>query len=819
MFLKRIYIAFILVLTVSTSFSQITKIRGSVKDADSKEPIPYANIIFKGENVGTVSDFDGNFFIETNNATDSVIVSFLGYITQTLPVAKNKYQEIHVELQSTSVAIEEIAVHAGENPAYPFLRKVIKNKKRNSPEKLESYKCNIYNKLEFDISNIDSTMKNRRALRPFSFIFDYVDTSAINGKTYLPVFLSETSSDYYYRKLPRAEKEIIKANKITGVENESVSQFTGDMYTKTNIYDNYIGVFGKSFISPLATFSTLYYKFFLIDSAYIGNRWCYEMSFRPRTRQEPTFTGHFWVHDTTYAVVKFEIRINAHANINFINDMVVEHEYAYVDDSVWMLKREKIFADLNLTDKSFGVFGRKSTTYSNYTFIDDFNKGFFSGSAGNIELQEKALERSKEYWDSLRAESLTEKEKETYEMMDSIRDIPAFRTYLDIIQMFFTGYKEFTWFEFGPYYTMYSFNEIEGHRFRIGGRTSNRVSSKFSINAYTAFGLRDKKFKYGIEGLYIFSKMPRRSFSIGYKHDLEQLGQSDNALMADNILTSLFRRTPNDKLTGIDQIKINYEYEWKPGLSNNITFRHRTLYPSQYVPFPIHYYDEIRNLSQINTFETTFHTHFAHNEKFVFGEFERISLGTKHPIFDVYATYGLKEPIKEAYPYIKIRGTVKHMIHLNPLGRLEYFVESGKTFGTLPYPLLELHKGNETYGYDIEAFNLMNYYEFISDTYASISLTHHFDGFFLNKIPLFRRLKLREVVSGKSVIGTISNDNLQYSDLPFNMTTLHKPYVEAGVGVENILKVFRVDALWRLSHLHKDNIAKYGIRALIQIEF
>lgn len=818
MFLKRIYIL-LLLLCGTSAFAQITKIRGSVKDAETKEPIPYANIIFKGENVGTISDFDGNFFIETNNATDSIIISFLGYKTQTHAVTKNKYQEIHALLESTALAIEEIAVHAGENPAYPFMRKVIKNKKQNSPEKLESYKCKIYNKLEFDISNIDSTMKNKRALKPFTFIFDYIDTSAINGKSYLPIFLSETYSEYYYRKMPKAEKEIIKANKITGIENESVSQFTGDMYTKTNIYDNYINVFGKSFISPLANFSAIYYKYFLIDSSFIDNRWCYQLSFRPRTRQEPTFSGHFWIHDTTFAVVQFEIRINAHANINFINDMVVEHKYAFIDDSVWMLKKETVFADLNISDKSFGVFGRKSTNYSHYKFIDNYDKGFFSGSEGNIQIHDQALDRPKEYWDSLRAESLTLKEQETYQMMDSIKNIPAFRTYLDLIQMFFTGYKVFKWFEFGPYYTMYSFNEIEGNRFRLGGRTSNNVSKKFMITAYTAFGTRDKKIKYGIEGLYVFSKLPRRSISIGYKNDLEQLGQSDNALMADNILTSVFRRTPNDKLTGIDQVKINYEYEWKPGLSNNITFKHKTLYPSQYVPFPINHYGEIHNLSQINTFETTFHTHFAHNEKFVFGEFERVSLGTKFPIFDLYATYGLKDPLGKAYPYTKLRATVEHMLYLNPIGRLEYVIDCGKIFGTLPYPLLELHKGNETYGYDIYAFNLMNYYEFISDTYASLAVTHHFDGFFLNKVPLFRRLKLREVASGKAVIGTISDSNLIYSNLPFGMTTLHKPYVEGGIGIENILKIFRIDALWRMTHLQNDNIAKYGIRAIIQIEF
>lgn len=813
---------FTLICIFFTSFSagaQITKIRGTILDKETQEPIAYANIVFQGQNVGTISDFNGEFFVETSQATDSLIFSFLGYRTLTVPVQKNQFQEINVVLESAAVAIEEISVHAGENPANAFLKKVIKNKKRNSATKLESYQCEIYNKLEFDISNIDTTLKDRRAFKPFQMVFDFIDTSAINGKPYLPVFLSESYSEYYYQKFPRAEKEIIKANKITGVENKSVSQFTGDMYTKTDIYENYIGVFGKSFISPLANFGTLYYKYFLIDSAFIENRWCYRMSFRPKTRQEPTFTGHFWVHDTTFAVVQFEIRINEHANINFINDMVVEQSYTFVDDSVWMLKRESIFADLNLTDKSFGVFGRKTTIYSNHAFISDFGRGFFGGSEGNIAIEDEAMERSKEYWDSLRMESLTEKERATYAMMDSIQNIPIFQTYLDVIQMFFTGYKVFKWWELGPYYTMFSFNEIEGNRFRLGGRTSNNVSTTFMLTGYTAYGTRDEKFKYGFEGLYMFSKLPRRSLTLTYKNDLEQLGQSDNAYLSDNILSSLFRRTPNDKLTGIVEYKFNYLHEWRPGLSNDLSLRYREMTPSEYVPFRIIEDNNIVDLHKIRTFESTMRMHYAHNEKFVYGEFERISLGTKYPIFDIYATFGLLEPQTDQYSYLKLRGTMEHTIYFNPLGRFEYILEAGKIYGTLPYPLLELHKGNETYGYDEYAFNLMNYYEFISDTYTSISATHHFDGFFLNKVPLFRRLKLREVVSAKSVFGTLSDENSNHSELLPYMNTLGKPYLEAGIGIENILKFVRVDAIWRLSHLQNPNIAKYGVRAIFQFEF
>lgn len=823
---KKITIFFSLLafMVCQSGFAQMTKVRGKITDANTGEPIPYANVVFKITNVGTLTDDNGAYFIETRNASDTLIFKIIGYKQQRIKVKRNVYQEINVALQPDNKQLEEVTVVPGENPANILLKKIIQNKKRNNQDKMQSYECEVYNKVEFDISNIDSTFKKKKVFRPFQVIFDYIDTSAVNGKPYLPVFLSESVSDYYMKKNPKLEREVIKATKISGIENESVSQFTGDMYMKTNIYDNYIDVFGKQFVSPISNVGALYYKYMIVDTAKFQNRTCYQVTFKPKSKQEPTFTGNYWVQDSTFGIVKFEMRINEKANINYVNDLVQSNEFELVNDSIWVLKKEQLFVDFQLTDKAFGVFGRKTTNYDNYVVNHPRPDEFYNAlGLDKTRVLEDAGQKNEQYWDTARRENLTAKEASTYKLMDTLQKVPIFRTYIDIVKTFYTGYKETKYFEFGPYYAFYSYNKIEGNRFRIGGRTSNNVSKKIMLDGYLAYGLRDQKFKYGGGFIYIFKKLPRNSVQCSYKHDLVQLGQSANAFLEDNVLNSFLRRNPNNKLTGLNEYKVDFKKEWFTGFSNDLIFNHRDLQPSEFVKFKLNNTIDSTPLKHIKTLEIGFNTHFAWAEKFVYGEFDRISLGTDYPIFNINMSWGIPHKSLGDYTFFKVMASVNHYFPVGPFGHFNYVLNAGKTFGTLPYPLLDLHNGNETYAYDETAFNLMNYYEFVSDQYVSLALTHHFDGFFLNKIPLLKKLKWREVVSVKGVMGSLSSENKNYSDFSSVSTGLtdlsKKPYMEMGAGVENILKIFRVDALWRLTYLDHPDISKFGIRVMLVLDF
>ncbi|PLX01768.1 MAG: hypothetical protein C0594_12610, partial [Marinilabiliales bacterium] len=553
--------------------AQVTKIRGKIIDAETKEPMPFVNIIFKNSTTGTITDFDGNYFIETRNPTDSIIVSFLGYKTLTYPVRKNSFQTINIEMYTEGILLNEVTILPGENPAFRILRNINANKKRNDVNELDAYQCEVYNKLEMDANNLTEGLKKRRVFNQFEFIFDYMDTSAVSGKAYLPVFIVETLSDFYYQKKPKEEKEVIKANQVSGIQNESISQFSGKMFMDYNIYNNYLNVIDKSFVSPLASFGRVYYKYYLIDSMYINNRWCYQISFKPRSTTEPTFTGDFWVHDTTFAMVKAKIRLAKHANVNWVNDFVAELEYKYVEDSMWMLSRENLLVDFNVTDDmTIGFFGKKTTSYKNYVLNKPMDKDFYKGAIGDevMEVKEDALEKDEDWWAEARHDSLSVREEGIYNMIDSIKDVPLFRTYVDVISTLVTGYFKWGYIEIGPYVKLYSFNNIEGNRLKFGGRTSTKFSEKLFIEGHIAYGTKDQKFKYALGAKYHLSKNPFQQIGLSYKDDLEQLGESPDALQEDNLLGSIFRRENDFKLNHVTEYNAFYEYEWFPGFSNTL---------------------------------------------------------------------------------------------------------------------------------------------------------------------------------------------------------------------------------------------------------
>ncbi len=820
--LKRIpcFLLFLLMLNSLWVSAQQTKISGRVTDELTNEPIPFATLVFKGTTTGTNTDFDGKYLLVTDMPGDSIVCTLVGYKTVKMKVKKGQEQVINISLKASKVELQEVVIKAGENPANIILRNIIKNKTLNDPSQLESYQYEVYNKLEFDLTNISEKMKGNKLLKPFAFVWDNIDSTETNSKPFLPFFISETISDVYFKNNPQNKKEIIKASKVSGLENASVTQFLGDMYQRVKIYDNFIDLFGKGFISPISDLGLVYYKYYLLDSTFINDQWCYKLKFKPRRPQELTFSGEFWVHDTTWAVKKISMRIAHDANINWVEDMAIVQEYVRVDNKQWMLSKDMLVLDFATRENGMSFIGRKSTSYKKILINLDIPNEVFKGTE-NILVSDEALTRSAGFWDESRHDSLAERELKIYHMVDTIKTLPAFKTYVDLITLFFTGYKDIGLIELGPYYTLYSYNPIEGNRFRVGARTSDDLSTKIQLEGYLAYGLKDEKFKY-MGGLkYKISSKPRQFAGIKYRYDVEQLGQSDNAFQDDNILSSLFRRNPATKLNTSESQKAWYEIEWFPGLSNKVTFTH-----NEFVPLgdlDVSYYANDDRTVIKNSFATTtvsFFTRFAYREKFVSGKVDRISLGSDYPTLQVNYTKGFKGLYNGDFDYDKLSVRVDDLLRLAPFGYTYWVMSAGKTWGKVPYPLLEIHPGNETYFYDYAAFNLMNFFEFVSDYYFSGYATHHFDGFFLDKIPLLRKLKWREVAQVKAVWGELQNSNLNLqTDNSLFYSLNKKPYVEVGLGVENIIKILRVDFLWRMSYLENPDISTFGIRGSFQLTF
>ena len=793
---------------------------GKVTDKLTGEPIPFANVAFKGTLIGTQTDFDGNYKLSTDKPADSLTASFVGYTPVTLPVRKGSVQTVNFLLKVNQVALKEVEVFAGENPANIILRNIIDNKDKNDKDRLASYQYEVYNKMEFDMTDIPPDFKDKKLIKPFAFIFDNMDSSVSNSKPFLPFFITENLSDVYYRKSPRARKEIIKASKVSGLENESVTQFLGDMYQNIDIYNNYVDIFGKSFVSPISNLGMVYYKYYLLDSAFISNQWCYKLKFKPRRKQELTFIGEFWVHDTTWAIKKIDMRVVDDANINFVEDLAVVKEYERVEDKYWMMTKELLVVDFAARKDGLGFIGRKSTSYRDFVINQEIPQARFDGSL-EVDILDSASAKTDDFWREARHDSLSEREKKIYHMVDTIKTLPAFKTYVDIVTLFFTGYKEFGKIELGPYYTLLSFNQIEGARFRFGGRTSPQFSDRLRLEGYVAYGTTDQKFKYSGGFRYFLNKKPREAVGATYKYDVLQLGQSENAFQDDNILASLFRRNPATKLTQVEFYRMYYEREWLSGYSHKLTLDHAFAIPLGQLDYSYYTNEEktaVRN--SINTTEISFTTRFAYREKFVEGKSGRISLGSDYPVTQFIYTAGFKGVFGSDFTYHKLVGKVDDNVKLPPFGYSYIAVEAGKTWGEIPYPLQIVHKGNESYFYDYAAFNLMNYYEFVSDQYVSLSVTHHFEGFFLDKVPLMRKLKWREVATLKAAYGSYKEESLDIMVDKTAFSTLSaKPYAEVGFGVENIIKILRFDFIYRLSYLDNPDIAKFGIRGSLQLSF
>lgn len=794
-------------------------ISGKVFATSNKEALPFVSVIIKGTTIGAQTDFDGNFTINSPKLGDSLIAVYVGYKRMARALKDIKSQELNFPLTEAGVALDEVTIKAGDNPAHRIIRNCVANKYKNDKNRLEAYEYEVYNKLEFDLTRIPKEMQNKKILKPIAFVFDNVDSSFSGEKPSLPFFIIESLSQFYYKSSPKRKKEVVIGSKITGIENSSVSQVLGDMYQNVNIFDNNILVFNKQLPSPIGENALFYYKFYLQDSAFENNQYIYHISFKPKRVQELSFTGNIWIADTTWGVKRLEMSLPKDANLNFINTANIIQEFTY-SDSAWTMNKDRLVIDFAPTKKALGFYGRKTASYKKIKLNKPKEDKFYEFS-DKIDVMDSATIRSDEFWDQNRHDSLTEREQKIFKMIDTIQSLPVYKTWVDIFYVLVAGYKKVNNFEIGPYTNLVSYNAIEGLRLRFGGRTSDIFSKWYELSGYVAYGLKDEKWKYALGFKSFLSKKPSRQIvGMNYRSDNEILGQSTNGFSQDNVLASFFRSSPLTNLTRVSSVQGYYERQWFPGLITKFSIIGRqfnTLGNNQYL------YEKsdggIGQRESINNTEARINVRFAWKEKYVGDGFTRLSIGTTYPIIQLNYSKSLQNAFKGEYDYQKLVVNISDRLRVTPLlGYTDYVLAGGKIWGVVPYPLMELHGGNQTYIYDYMAFNMMNYYEFTSDQFVSLAIYHHFEGLFLNKIPLLRKLKWREVFTAKAVWGTVNEKNRHALIFPSTLSALDKgPYAEASVGIENIFKVFRIDAFWRLNYQLPRAIDNFGFKFGFQL--
>lgn len=782
--------------------AQTYHISGQVTDVITGEPVPFTNIFFKGPKAGTTTNFDGKYSITINEPADSIIASSLGYASKSVLFVKKPDQVVNFKLERSSVTLDMVTVKPGENPADILMRKVIAHKDANNKNKLDRYNYEAYNKLEVDIFDIGDKFKNRKILKPFKFVFDYMDSTS-EEKPFLPIFLSETLSDEYYRKDPKQIREVIKASKISGTKNESVSQFMGSMYQEVNVYDNWLGFLGKQFASPIMDGAFTYYKFYLVDSTVLDGHWCYKLNFVPKTKAYNTFQGDMWIADTSFAVKNINMQVSDHVNINYVEKSSLYQDFSEVVPGTWMIVKDKIVIQFKLTEKAAGLIGRKTTTMRDFKVGTTTMDTVFKDKQ-DIVIDDQALEKTDTFWEAHRHEELAKDEAGVYKMVDSLKNNKVFKTYVDIVNSILTGYYPVKYVEFGPYLSTIGLDDVEKFRLRVGMRTTKKLLDWMRIGGYGAYGFADHRWKYGFDGLVRPMNKPRLEIGGSYMHDLDLSSSSKADVNSDNILAGLVRRNVPQKLNMVDQWKVYLEKDWKYGVTTRIGFQNRRFDPQ----FAYNYLNPEggtgtdSTLHKFTTTEVTFNLRFGYKEKFLTNDFDRISTGTDYPVLEVRYMAGIKNVLGSGFNYHRIELELSDHFPIHPIGKFYYDITFGKVFGTLPSQLLAVAPGNETFFYNSYAFNVLNQYEFITDQYVSIILQHHFEGFFLNHIPWVRKLKWRELVMFKGVFGTMTDANKALNrNIPFAIP-FPKPYMEAGFGIENILKIIRVDVVFRITYQH-----------------
>ena len=660
------------------------------------------------------------------------------------------------------------------------------------------------------------------------FVFKNIDTSKVTGKTYLPIFINESLTEFYGDNENKRSKEILKANKNSGLgSGDGVNMFIKDLYNDYDIYDNYLSLFDKSFTSPLSRTGIDVYNYVLADTAVIDNKLCYNIVFYPRRKNELTFKGDFWVNDTTFAIKKITMAITKSANINWVKDIYLEQEYEVLNDSVFLPTRDYMMSDFALRKKeeSKGVYGKRTTLYRNFKFNEKKPDKFYKDEINYID--NAVYSRSDDYWEENRFEKLNKDERKIYKMIDTLKTVKKFKQLYSLVSILGSGYIEIPkWhIDYGPIFSTIGFNEVEGWRLRTGGRTYFGPNDLWRIQGYTAYGFEDNKFKYGISGKWMVDKKNRIIISGGNRRDVEQIGASltttNDVLGRSYASSGLFTTGANGKLTNINLTTLEAEIEPIKNVIFQLGFSYRTL-ESASDTFALDYFTDAtltKTNSSVTQSELNFQIEMTPKKKTIGYGVERRNIDSPFSRIFVNYSQGFKGFINSDFDYQKIQLYYKQPIIIGAIGRSNFTMELGKTFGQVPLGLMSVVPGNQTLFIIDNTFSNLNFYEFVADQYATFQWEHNFQGKLFARIPYLRKLNLREIVGVRGVYGTVSDENRLINASGLIYQAPEKPYWEYSAGIGNIFKVFRLDFAWRGNYRDVPDTSNFTIKGAFGFYF
>ena len=828
--------------------AQTTTVLGKVTDAETGEPLIAAAVNFASTTSGTNTDFDGNYELVSDTASDTIIVTYLGYETYRKAIKQGKSQTVNVRLLENAVTLTEAVVTYKEkyrnkdNPAVELIKKVIAEKDNNRASNYDFYEYEKYEKVMLGLSNVSEKFKTRKAFKSIQFLFEELDTTSLeDGKELLPIYLRESLSDVRYRKSPTADKEIILADTMVTfdgfADTEGFNQYLDNLYQSVNIYDNNILLLKQQFLSPVANTAPIFYKFYIQDTVVVDGSNCIELFFAPKNNIDVLFQGSMYIaYEDNYNIKQVNMSVNSNIGLNWVKSLKLVQVFEKKEGFGFIQIRDEFAADFGVTSKGMGVYG--SRTITNEKIV--INQARPNEDYKGLDVENAIVEenRTNDFWKENRHEQLTKSEEITYKKIDSLQNVKIFKRAMKIATIALSGYTNVTpYFEIGPVNTFYSFSALEGFRPRFGGRTTPKFSRRTEIETYAAYGFGDEKWK-GYIGLSQalpkgnLQKFPVRMLRASAQRETAIPGQELQFVQEDNLLLS-FKRGVNNKFLYNDIYRLELTTEFENHLKISLGLKNWTQRPAADLIYPVTGSpgEDPVLLEKIQTSEINTILRWAPKEQFYQGKTYRKRIYNQYPIFILRHNMGVKGLLGGEYNYHNLSLNIFKRFYLSRLGNSDVYLQGGAVFGKTPYPLLNVHAANQTYSFQLQGFNMMNFLEFVSDRYVVLNIDHDFRGFFLNKIPLIRRLKLKEAVNIRVLYGGITDKNDPRKneglvafpvDEDGNTTTFsleEKPYIEGSIGLGNIFKFFRVDLVKRFNYLENPNVTDLGIRARFKVYF
>ena len=831
-----------------------TSASGIVKDSITGEPLPFVSVYFDGSTIGAMTDDNGTFTLQNNQGYTKLAAASLGYDTKFIDLKPGKKNDnLEVLLKPTAFEISEVVVKPKrekytrkDNPAVELIKKVIVHKNDNRIEAKPEYQTEVYEKLSLSLDNFNPNLDKNKFLKKFKFIKNYLDTSEFNGKPILTVSVRENLSDFYYRKSPKAEKTIVRAKRMQGIDKTlddggGITSNLEEIFKSINIFDNNIPILLNRFVSPLSsTLATTYYHYYIMDTLDVGGDKCVDLAFVPANSESYGFTGRLYITlDGNYAVKKVLLNTPANINLNWVDKLRIEQEFKQMPDSTWVLDQENTFVNFYVVKGTQQLYAHQLRNYDNYNFNVQNADSVF-GLLGALHVLPEATAQPDTFWTHNRPIPLKEKEDALKDLLGQLRKVPAFNAIIKTAEILITGYiptandKKVTKFDFGPMNTTFSANHLEGFRMRVGGMTTANLNPYWFASGYLAYGTNDRKIKYNLKLTHSFTKKeyhegenPVNNLSFIQEYDVYTPGQDFLFTSKDNIFVAWKVGEPVTKMQYIRKSVLQYEKEWLNGL----TWKSWIMNQNNEAAGTLQYIkrDESGNLYHIKDFTTSeigTQLRFAPGERAYNGRSgKEFNLSKDAPVFKLSHQLGIKGVLGGDYNYNHTEISAEKRIWLSSFGHIDAQVKAGKVWDKVPFPLLILPNTNQSITIQPEAFHMMNALEFVTDQYVSFNATYYLKGWILNRIPGIKWLRLREVLSFNMIYGGLTDKNnptltpglflLPDGTQPLGST----PYMECSVGLENIFKILRIDYYRRLTYLDHPDIKKGGIRIALRFTF